>query len=272
MKSEPPPLLAPRTPLPLPRAEKKKSETSRCAQRRVGRVHGLLGVAKGSAQPRGENVHLGTGEEKRKRRREEERRKGKRKESHRPSRGVKPTGGIQHPKQQVRGKSRAKKHHRKNPIRKDVGQGMFSIFGPLGNFLEVPLRPFPRHIQGVALSCDRLKQRLATPQIGFWKNYMATAAWPLGRQHVLPGARLGFCSFGLPQIGGVTNGGLRGVWLTFLEIGQNRPFPPFSGGCEEHLGNPENRGKRPFFLRYPQFCLNPRLLNPHLRHSRSWIF
>ena len=24
------------------------------------------------------------------------------------------------------------------------------------------------------------------------------------------------------------------------------PFSPFSGGCEEHLGNPENRGKRPF--------------------------
>ena len=24
------------------------------------------------------------------------------------------------------------------------------------------------------------------------------------------------------------------------------PFSPFSGGCEEHLGNPENGGKRPF--------------------------
>ena len=53
--------------------------------------------------------------------------------------------------------------------------------------------------------------------------------------------------------GGVTNGGLKGVWPPFLEIGQNRPFSPFfclfrplSGGCEEHLGNPENGGKRPF--------------------------
>ena len=27
--------------------------------------------------------------------------------------------------------------------------------------------------------------------------------------------------------GGVTNGGLRGVWPHFLEIGQNRPFSPF---------------------------------------------
>ena len=27
--------------------------------------------------------------------------------------------------------------------------------------------------------------------------------------------------------GGVTNGGLRGVWLPFLEIGRNRPFSPF---------------------------------------------
>ena len=24
------------------------------------------------------------------------------------------------------------------------------------------------------------------------------------------------------------------------------PFSPFSGGCEEHLENPENGGKRPF--------------------------
>ena len=66
--------------------------------------------------------------------------------------------------------------------------------------------------------------------------------------------------------GGVTNGGLRGVWPPFLEIGRNRPFSPFfclfspfSGGCKEHLGNPENGGKRPFS--------SDHLLNPHLRHS-----
>ena len=28
--------------------------------------------------------------------------------------------------------------------------------------------------------------------------------------------------------GGVTNGGLRGVWPPFLKIGRNRPFSPFS--------------------------------------------
>ena len=44
-------------------------------------------------------------------------------------------------------------------------------------------------------------------------------------------------------------------------------FSPFSGGCEEHLGNPENGGKKAFFLRYPLICLNPHLLNSHLRHS-----
>ena len=53
--------------------------------------------------------------------------------------------------------------------------------------------------------------------------------------------------------GGVTNGGLRGVWAA---LPGNRPksaffalflpFLPFSGGCEEHLRNPENGGKRPF--------------------------
>ena len=53
--------------------------------------------------------------------------------------------------------------------------------------------------------------------------------------------------------GGVTNGGLRGVWLPFPEIGRNWPFSPFVclfspffGGPEEHLENPENGGKRPF--------------------------
>ena len=45
------------------------------------------------------------------------------------------------------------------------------------------------------------------------------------------------------------------------------PFSPFSGGCEEHLENPENGGKRPF----PQICLNPHLLNPHLRHSKLFF-
>ena len=32
---------------------------------------------------------------------------------------------------------------------------------------------------------------------------------------------------GVPANGGVTNGGLRGVWPPVLEIGRNRPFSPF---------------------------------------------
>ena len=75
--------------------------------------------------------------------------------------------------------------------------------------------------------------------------------------------------------GGVTNGGLRGVWPPFLEIGRNRPFSPFfclflpfSRGCEEHLANPENGRKRPFSsdnlrfaqtpISYTPFCGTPR--------------
>ena len=69
--------------------------------------------------------------------------------------------------------------------------------------------------------------------------------------------------------GGVTNGGLRGVRLSFLKIGRSRfffglflPFLPFSGGSKEHLENPGDGGKRPFFLRYPQICFSPHLLKP----------
>ena len=35
-------------------------------------------------------------------------------------------------------------------------------------------------------------------------------------------------------------------------------------------GKPRKRRKKAFFLRYPRTCLNPHLLNPHLRHSRLW--
>ena len=52
-----------------------------------------------------------------------------------------------------------------------------------------------------------------------------------------------------------------------LRLAGNRPFrrfgpffwsfPPLSGRPGEHLGNPENGGKRPFPFRYPQICSNP---------------
>ena len=53
--------------------------------------------------------------------------------------------------------------------------------------------------------------------------------------------------------GGVTNGGLRGVWppcpgnrpkSAFFAL--FLPFSAFSGGPGQHLKNPENGGKRPF--------------------------
>ena len=75
--------------------------------------------------------------------------------------------------------------------------------------------------------------------------------------------------------GGVTNGGLRGVWPPCLEIGQNRPFSPFfclfrpfPEGAKS-TWEIRKRRKKAFFLRYPQICLSPHLLNPHLRHSNN---
>ena len=40
------------------------------------------------------------------------------------------------------------------------------------------------------------------------------------------------------------------------------PFSPFSGGCEEHLGNPENVGKRPFPQISSDFLKPPSLKPP----------
>ena len=78
--------------------------------------------------------------------------------------------------------------------------------------------------------------------------------------------------------GGVTNGGLRGVWPPFPEIGRNRPFSAFSclfsffRRVRRAPGKSRKRRKKAFFLRYPQICLNPHLLNPHLRHSTEKLF
>ena len=74
--------------------------------------------------------------------------------------------------------------------------------------------------------------------------------------------------------GGVTNGGLRGVWPSILEIGRNRPFSPFFAlfrRARRAPGKSRKRRKKAFFLRYPQICLNPHLLNPHLRHSNFFF-
>ena len=75
--------------------------------------------------------------------------------------------------------------------------------------------------------------------------------------------------------GGVTNGGLRGVWPPVLEIGRNRPFVPFFCLFRPFPEGPNSTWKiqkteeKGLFLKYPRICLNPHLLNPHLRHPKS---
>ena len=56
------------------------------------------------------------------------------------------------------------------------------------------------------------------------------------------------------------------------EIGLFRPFSAFFAlfrRVRRAPGKSRKRRKKAFFLRYPQICLNPHLLNPHLRHSKS---
>ena len=55
------------------------------------------------------------------------------------------------------------------------------------------------------------------------------------------------------------------------EIGLFRPFSAFFAlfrRVRRAHGKSRKRRKKAFFLRYPQICLNPHLLNPHLRHSK----
>ena len=56
------------------------------------------------------------------------------------------------------------------------------------------------------------------------------------------------------------------------KIGQNRPFSAFLAlfrRVRRAPGKSRKRRKKAFFLRYPQICSNPHLLNPHLRHSNG---
>ena len=78
---------------------------------------------------------------------------------------------------------------------------------------------------------------------------------------------------GLPQRG-CNKWGLKGC-LAALPGNQPKstffarflPFSPFSGGCEEHLGNPEN-GEKGLFPQIASDLRKPPSLNPpHLQHS-----
>ena len=56
------------------------------------------------------------------------------------------------------------------------------------------------------------------------------------------------------------------------EISLFHPFSAFFAlfrRVQRAPGKPRKRRKKAFFLRYPQICLSPHLLNPHLRHSKS---
>ena len=56
------------------------------------------------------------------------------------------------------------------------------------------------------------------------------------------------------------------------ESGLFRPFSAFFAffrRAQTAPGKSRKRRKKAFFLRYPLICLNPYLLNPHLRHSNS---
>ena len=55
-------------------------------------------------------------------------------------------------------------------------------------------------------------------------------------------------------------------------FGRFRPFSAFFAvfrRVQRAPGKFRKRRKKAFFLRYPQICLNPHLLNPHLRHSKA---
>ena len=69
--------------------------------------------------------------------------------------------------------------------------------------------------------------------------------------------------FGLPN-GGVTNRGLRGVRPPFPEIA----FFALLRRVQREIQKTEEKG---LFLRYPQICLNPHLLNSRLRHSNCFF-
>ena len=83
-------------------------------------------------------------------------------------------------------------------------------------------------------------------------------------------------SSGLPQMEGVANGALRGVWPPVLECAGirlclSRPFCLFALS-RTALRAPKSRKRRKeaFSLRYPRICSNLHFLNSHLRHPNSF--
>ena len=64
----------------------------------------------------------------------------------------------------------------------------------------------------------------------------------------------------------------RPFWKS-AKIGLFRPFSAFFAlfqRVRRAPGKSRKRMKKAFFLRYPQICLDPHLLNPYLRHSKNY--
>ena len=81
------------------------------------------------------------------------------------------------------------------------------------------------------------------------------------------GARGGY--FWAAANGGVTNGGLRGAWPLFLEIGRNRPFSPFfclfrpfPEGVKSTWQIPKKTEEKGLFPQISSDLLNPPSLKP----------
>ena len=115
-----------------------------------------------------------------------------------------------------------------------------------------------QHCQAKQLRCGQAERNQIAQGTSSCKRYHTPSNWAAAN-------------------GGETSGGLRGVWPPFLEIGRNRPFPPFfcffrpfPEGAKSTWESRKRR-KKAFFLRYPQICLNPLLLNPHLRHPNKCL-
>ena len=89
------------------------------------------------------------------------------------------------------------------------------------------------------------------------------------QEQILSGVLEGGCLVGLLQKGGVANGGLRGVWPRFLEIGLNRTFStffclfrPFPEGATSTWEIQKMEEKRPFTQISPDLIKPPSLKLP----------
>ena len=122
---------------------------------------------------------------------------------------------------------------------------ILSVLGILREFLGTPKSARTKF--GEILNLEQFREKILVQKLGCRK--WGCNKWGLkGCLAALPGNR---------------------PWSAFFAL--FLPFSPFSGGCEEHLGNPENGGKKGIFPQISSDLLKPPSLNPHLRHSKKNI-